>query len=387
MEVLLNGERVALADQPLKAGGQAAVYLVPGRDRFVVKIYREAPGTEQERRLASMLTMAPLGGQATHQSQPPELAWPTALARSPEGSFLGYAMPRFGEPDHVQLVGLFTRSMRLRLFPERADWRFLLGVSWNLAFMTARMHHENLVIGDFSSNNVVVDRDGFITFLDCDSIAFTDAGTSEYFPCLMQTADYCSPERQKGGPATPASDDFALAVLVYQLLTAGNHPFGGVPHDSDSESTVKDNIASNCSYVVQPERVVVPPSIIDPKVLPPALLDLVLAAFGPGAEDPAKRPKAADWLQALDQERARVRVCTAWPRHTYGSHLNACPWCARAIVTGQDLFNATAPPRPMAPQQVSPPVPAPQGARVALIGVGIIAALVFLALLVKLLGG
>lgn len=393
-KVLLNGETVALADEPLKSGGQAAVFPVQGRDRVVVKIYREPQGPEQERRLENMLKMAPLGGRPTHQSQPPELAWPTALARSPGGTFLGYAMPRFGEPDHVQLVGLFTRSTRLRLFPEQADWRFLLGVSWNLAFMTARMHHENLVVGDFSSNNVVVDREGFITFLDCDSIAFTAPATSEYFPCLMQTADYCAPERQKAGPATPATDDFALAVLVYQLLTAGNHPFGGVPRDSDSESTVKDNIAASCSYVVRPDRVVIPRSVIDPKVLPPALLDLARAAFGPGAEDPAARPKAQDWLQALDQERARVRVCTASPRHTYGSHLPGCPWCARTAVTGHDLFNATSPSRPGTMPQTSAPLgwqppakarPSRQEAYIAVIVASVLALLVLMALVASLL--
>src|SRR5262249_31054372 len=154
----------------------------------------------------------------------------------------------FSEPDHVPLLALFTRSGRLRMFPERADWRFLLGVAQNLAFMTARLHHQRLVIGDFSSNNVVVDRDGFITVLDCDSIDFTDPDTGEHFPCLMRTADYCAPELLNGAPATVASDDFALAVLIYQLITCGNHPFGGVPHNSDADSTIKDNIAAGSSY-------------------------------------------------------------------------------------------------------------------------------------------
>jgi DNA-binding helix-hairpin-helix protein with protein kinase domain len=351
LHVLLNGKPVALAPQPIKSGGQAAVYPVLGNDRLVVKIYHEPPDVEQGRRLERMLTMRPLLARPTHKSQLPELAWPTDLARSPDGALLGYAMPRFGEPGHVQLVGLLNRSSRLRLFPEGADWRFLLGVSWNLAFMTTRMHRENLVIGDFSSNNVVVDGDGFVTFLDCDSIAFTDMVTTEHFPCLMQTAEYCSPERQQGAPATKASDDFALAVLIYQLLTAGNHPFGGVPHDSDSESTVKDNISARCSYVVQPDRVVVPRGIIDPSVLPPALLTLAHAAFGPDAENAGRRPEAADWLQALEQERAGVQVCGTWPQHTYGSHLTACPWCARAADTGQDLFVGT-------PAHGGPPVPA-----------------------------
>ncbi|MFC1430905.1 hypothetical protein ACEZDB_09565 [Streptacidiphilus sp. N1-3] len=339
--ILLNTRQVELAEQPLKSGGEAAVYTVVGDDDIVVKLYRDQPGPEQERRLQRMVTMNPLGGRPTDSSQPSELAWPTAPARSPGGEFLGYAMHRFGEPEHVRLVGLFTRSQRLRLFPGRVDWRFLLGVSWNLAFMTARMHHEGLVVGDFSSNNVVVDGNGFVTFLDCDSIAFTDPGSGEYFPCLMQTADYCAPERQRGGPATEASDDFALAVLIYQLLTVGNHPFGGVPHDSDSQSTVKDNIAASCSYVVRPERIIVPRGVIDPTVLPPDLLLLARTAFGPGVTDPAARPSAEAWLRALDAERSRVQVCHVRPHHSYGSHLSACPWCERTDRTGHDDFNQT----------------------------------------------
>lgn len=91
-------------------------------------------------------------------------------------------MRRFGEPAHIRLIGLFTRAQRRKLFPERADWRFPLGAAWNLAFMTARIHHDNLVIGDFSSSNVVVDANGFVTFLDCDSIAFTDPATGSSSP-------------------------------------------------------------------------------------------------------------------------------------------------------------------------------------------------------------
>lgn len=347
--VHLDGKPVTLAELPLKGGGQAAVFPVEGDDTIVVKLYRDRPGPDLERRLTRMLTMSPLTARPTDANQPPELAWPTAMARSPEGEFLGYAMRRFGEPQHVQLVGLFTRAQRLRLFGDRADWRFLLGVAWNLAFMTARMHYDNLVIGDFSSSNVVVDTNGFVTFLDCDSIAFTDPVTGEPFPCLMHTTDYSSPERQSGAAATPESDNFALAVLIYQLLTAGNHPFGGVPHDSTPESTVKDNIAASVSYVVRPEAVVIPRGTVDPSVLPPGLLTLAHTAFGAGVHAPSARPTPEVWLRALDQERSRVQVCPQRPLHSYGSHLPTCPWCTRAAVTGHDVFNVP----------VRPPVPVP----------------------------
>jgi len=385
--VFLDGRPVVLVEPPLKAGGQAAVFAVRGEDDVVVKLYHELPGPDQERRLTRMRTMSPLGGRPLNSAQPSELAWPTALARNAQGTFIGYAMRRFGEPRHVQLLGLFTRAQRLKRFPERADWRFLLGVGWNLAFMTARLHHEGLVIGDFSSNNVVVDADGFVTFLDCDSIAFTDKGTGEVFPCLMHTTDYSAPERQSGSPATAASDDFALAVLVYQLLTAGNHPFGGVPHDSVSQSTVEDNIAASVSYVVRPESVTIPPSTLDPTVLPPELLSLARSAFGPGVHAPAARPTAEAWLRALDNERTRVQQCPDRPLHVYGSHLKACPWCARAATTGHDVFNPpTARPAQTPTATVPPPVtpgaPDPQPTSPLQIAMAVLAAVLVLIVVV-----
>ncbi|MCF3105345.1 hypothetical protein IPZ58_27675 [Streptomyces roseoverticillatus] len=326
------------------AGGRAALYSIEGCADYFVRIYREPLSPHQERKLRRMLTMSPpLGNRPTHEPLSPELAWPTALVKSPDGAVIGYAMHCFGGPDHVLLAGLLTRSGRLRFLPRGAGWQFLLGVGWNLAFIVTRMHHEGLVIGDLSSGNVIVDRSGFVTFLDWDSIDFTDPVTEEHFPSLAWTPGYCAPERQRGGSATAAGDDFALAVLIYQLLTGGDHPYGGVSHGSSSDATVQDNIASGISYVVYPDRVTAPHSTIDPAVLPPALLQLAQAAFGRGAGDPAKRPDSAEWLRALDQERSRIQACTARPGHTYGSHLSACPWCEHADTTGLDIFNPVTP--------------------------------------------
>ncbi|MEV6397170.1 hypothetical protein AB0M39_20740 [Streptomyces sp. NPDC051907] len=362
--VLLDGKPVVLLDPPLGTGLEAGVHPVEGADDLVVKVYYQ-PDDARERRLQRMLALDPLAGQPVDGGQPPELAWPVGLVHGQDGAFLGYGMSRFADPAHIQLTGLFSRDQRLRRFPPDADWRFLLGICWNLSFMTARLHHKGLVIGDFSAKNVVVDQRGFATFLDCDSIGFTDPDTREPFLATLHTPDYAAPERLRGGPGTVQSDDFALAVLIYQVLTAGYHPFGGVPRDSEDDVQISDNITASRSFVVRPESVVIPRGMLDPTVLPPALLALARQAFGPGVEDAAQRPTSLQWLEALEEARAEgaITVCPRRARHAYGSHLTQCPWCDRAEATGHDAFNAPPAPDPLPPPEPpGPELPPPPGA-------------------------
>ncbi|MFF4233442.1 hypothetical protein [Streptomyces sp. NPDC001820] len=361
-KVLLDGRPVVLLDPPLGSGLEAAVHPVEGADDLVVKVYHQ-PDSAREHRLRRMLALNPLAGRPVDGGQPPELAWPVGIVHGTDGGFLGYGMGRFAGPEHIQLMALFSREQRLLRFPAEADWRFLLGICWNLAFMTARLHHEGLVIGDFSAKNVVVDQRGFATFLDCDSIGFTDR--AEPFPATLHTPDYAAPERLLGAPGSTSSDDFALAVLVYQLLTAGYHPFGGVPRDSEDDVQISDNIKASRSFVVRPESVIKPLGMLDPTVLPPAVLTLARRAFGPGLGDTAQRPTSRQWLAALEESREEgaITICPRRPRHAHGAHLTSCPWCDRAESTGHDAFNAPEPARqapfvtPPPPQQPPPPPP------------------------------
>ncbi|MFD4528121.1 hypothetical protein ACFWP7_30155 [Streptomyces sp. NPDC058470] len=129
---------------------------------------------------------------------------------------------------------------------------------------------------------------------------------------------------------------------------------------------------------MRPELVVIPRGTVDPSVLPPELLTLARAAFGPGVQAPAARPTAEAWLRALDRERGLVRVGQNRPLHAYGSHLPTCPWCTRAAVTGHDVFNGPPPvPVPVAPPQEKQPWPV--GLKVALL---ILAVLVLLIIVV-----
>ncbi|MEF9885600.1 hypothetical protein [Streptomyces sp. P9-A4] len=334
-----DGTRVTRVPKPLGMGGQGSVWRLNERADLAAKIYDRIPDGAQLRRLTAMLRADPLAGERLAPGQPPMLVWPVDTIEA-AGSAIGYGMPYLDPAAHTQLSGLLQKPVRLRRFEGRAHWKFLLAVASNLAYMTAELHQQGFVVGDLSSANAVVDGNGYVTFLDCDSFAFTDKLTGESFGCEVFTDDYASPERQRGEPPTRQADDFALAVLVYQLVTGGNHPFDGAPLYGAPEATRKDNIVSGTSFLVDPDRVRVPAQLLAPEVLPPRLVELARRTFGPGMRDPRRRPSSAVWLDALDEARETVVQCADVPDHHYGGHLTACPWCGRRAAGQPDPFVA-----------------------------------------------
>ncbi|WP_306330140.1 hypothetical protein [Streptomyces venezuelae] len=335
--VLGDGTRVTRGPKPLGTGGQGSVWGLKERPDLVAKIYDRPPDDAQLRRIAAMLRADPLAGEELAPGQPPMLVWPVDVVEA-GGRPVGYAMPLLDPAEHTSLSGLLQKRVRLRRFDGRAHWKFLLAAASNLAYMTAELHQQRFVVGDLSSSNAVVDPNGFVTFLDCDSFAFTDALTGESFGSDVFTDDYAGPERFSGEPPTRHSDDFALAVLVYQLLSAGNHPFDGAPLHGADEATRKDNIQAGTSFLVHPARVRTPLQLLPPEVLPPRVVELARRAFGPGVRDPRRRPSSAAWLEALDEARSAVVQCGVVPEHHHGGHLTSCPWCARTTGGYSDPF-------------------------------------------------
>lgn len=345
-EVFLLGPQgprsLALSGSPLGIGGQARVYALADDPTQVVKIYR-TPSEDRANRVLHMMLAHSAEDFIVGTNHHPVLVWPSALVHNADGQAVGYVMRRVGPPDQRQLFALFSRRQRAANFPD-ANWRFLVGVGRNLAGLVAQLHRQDLIVGDLSHSNLMVSTDGFVTLLDCDSIQFRHNGN--FFPCGTLTMEYAAPEIQldMNTPRSAATDDFTLAVLVCRLLTAGDHPFIGHPVELASEDpSPGENIRLGLSYLVRPSAVQVPAETVDISVLPPAVASLAQQAFGLGIGDPAKRPKAAMWHEALRREWSTAQTCHRRPHHTYGAHLTACPWCTRLAAGQSDPFNPPAP--------------------------------------------
>jgi DNA-binding helix-hairpin-helix protein with protein kinase domain len=355
-EVLLAStprQRLTLSPRPIGEGGQATVFGVDADPGLVVKLYHE-PTAEIERRLESMLLLAhPDQFIGENGSRHPVLTWPSAMVMDVDGGrVIGYAMRRVGYPDFLPLGTLFNPVQRQERFPD-ISWRFLVGVARNLAGLVAALHDRDLVLGDISHANLVVSQNGYLTFLDCDSMAFTDPRSGERFPCLFLTPEYAAPELQRDASheRSAATDDFSLAILVCRLLLLGDYSHMGIRvGGGDEDADAARNIADGYSYLVRPEEMRLPPGTFDHGLLPPPVLGLAQGAFGNGHLDQTARPTADEWLVALDDAMASIAVCADERYHAYSGHLAGCPWCARVQNGGRDAFPSPDTPPPAPPK-------------------------------------
>lgn len=221
MEVFDRHGRPVRLGPRLGQGGEGAVYEVVDRPGLVAKWYHWPAPPVQAEKLATMLR---LPGEPLRRVA----AWPIdTLHPQSGGACQGLLLPRVAGHQPIHL--LYGPRSRLAAFP-RADWELLVRVAANLAQAFAVVHAAGQVIGDVNQGNVLVGPNGEVKLIDCDSFQIVAGGRR--FPCDVGVSTFQPPELQKlpslrGVVRTANHDDFGLAVLIFQLLLLGRHPFAG----------------------------------------------------------------------------------------------------------------------------------------------------------------
>jgi serine/threonine protein kinase len=152
-----------------------------------------------------------------------------------------------------------------------------------VAYALDAAHEAGLIHRDIKPQNILIGKGDHAYLADFGLIKAPDearlTGTGQF----IGTIDYVAPEQIQGDPATPASDCYALAGVLYECLT------GEVPFPKPSEA------ATLHAHVMSP-----PPTVSERRPdLPPAL-DAVIAEGM--AKDPWSRPSlAAELIQAASR--------------------------------------------------------------------------------------
>lgn len=277
------------------SGGEGAVYEDRNDPVMVIKVLHQQHATpERAAKLQAMCNNPPHNAQA--------LSWPNVLESDANG--LRYRMPMASKGSGTAYRFISANERRqLPKSQQEYEYRTRLGVKIAEAFRW--LHTIHVRIGDVNPSNILVSDDGAVMLIDCDSFQIPGPPGHQPYPCVVGSPEYTAPEiddfqRQF---RSQDSDNFALAVLLYQLLGNGSHPYQGIDASADDAmSNIRERIKDH-RFAHQPRERrwrPTPGQIRSWRAMPEPVRNAFRQAFSPGASH-VGRPAADAWASILEQ--------------------------------------------------------------------------------------
>ena len=325
----------------LGKGGEGAVYALAGEEGLVAKVYHR-PSAERARKLAIMVAHPPQDPTTVpgHRT----FAWPVDLLTEDRagGEVVGFLMTRVS---NVRPIFDFYNPASRRQHSPLFSYFYLHRAARNMAAALGALHVRGYVVGDVNESNFMLEPTALVTVVDTDSLQVRDPDSGASYRCRVGKPEFTPPELQSAVFASfdrvPEHDLFGLAVLLFQTLMEGAHPFAGVYLGPGDPPPLGTRIASGCFPLLHGRAIPFTPAPLTPPfdVLSLNLQRLFMECFDDGARDPRRRPSAATWQAALKDAEADLVACRKNAQHWYGKHRPSCPWCERALaLKGWDPF-------------------------------------------------
>lgn len=301
-------------------GGEGEIYAVQNHTQFAIKLYFPNKLLGKEEKIQEIIPYYP-------DSLRKFGALPIESLYDSRNNFVGFLMD-FVKAEKLPYV--YWQKERNEIFPK-ARWNFLIRVASNVARAVNAMHQNGFVIGDLNESNFLVFSDkekyGTVKFIDCDSFQFQSG--NQRFLCDVGKKEFTAPELQ--GKSLKVwretnQDNFSLAVLIFQILFLGRHPFSGIPagnkHFEVEQSIKEHRFAFGADSKTR--GYLPPPYTTHLEETSNSIEQLFRRAF---LQD-KMRPTAKDWADSLEDLLERnLTVCEENNGHYYPNSLSKCPWC------------------------------------------------------------
>ncbi len=413
----LTGSRgKASVDKATQLGRGATAIVHPARMggySYAAKIFLEGRPFPTAKILAMLANPPSKLSESGSDGTASRLAWPVAILSDEEGRDVGFLMPMVDLKAAYPLDYFYDQTLFKKLrSPNEAALSFKLEVARNLSALVADLHEHGHCFIDMKPQNIRVTLGSHeVCLLDCDGFSIAGpknairlvclacgatnripsskldeepqckkcgadliprqgvkgvqgpAGTR--FPAELLSTDYISPEAFRGN-MSPSSlgeeqDRYALAVLLFQLLNRGTHPFQGIPRDASVDVATNDEKAARGMY---PHGRNPHPSLRPrPHSIHEQFEDGLRALFDQAfVGSSGSRPAAKDWAHKIDQllTSKSLARCDKFPNDV--AHMRfwdkQCPACYLAALPAVKVTPTNLPKTPPSGREI-PPTPAP----------------------------
>lgn len=330
--VTSSGRRLRLGPT-IGKGGEGTIYSVLDDEALAVKIYAQGKEGQKRSKVEAMIA-------DRLSTRSPFVAAPVDTVFA-NGAFIGFAMKKASDSKTIHL--LCIPSDRIVEFPE-ADYRFLVHTAMNYAKAIASVHSLGAIVGDVNESGALVNQKGLVTLIDSDSFQYKSRG--QLYRCVVGKPEYTPPELQKlnlsSVERTVDNDAFGIAVIIFELLFMGRHPFSGIYKGPGNQPTIAEAIQRG-RFAYSPFKSTTmmepPPHVPILADIPPEMASAFQRAFAPkNTTVTLKRPDAAEWVKLLETMEKNIVQCRVNTAHQHFKHAPSCPWCRFEAGLGTILF-------------------------------------------------
>jgi len=208
-----------------------------------------------------------------------------------------YDVGRDGQLYYIVMEYVEGQSLKSLL---RAGTPLPVGEALDLAIQicagVGAAHRGGLIHCDMKPQNILITPDGRVKVLDFGIARALKAKATGSDEITWATPQYAAPEQMQGRPTGPATDVYAIGVILYEMLT-GQLPFQG----QTAQELAAQHVQSSAP----------PPTRWNPQV-PPRVEQIVLQAL---SKEPARRYRSATQLGQLliEYRRTSEQATSAQP--------------------------------------------------------------------------
>jgi len=293
MEVEIGSTSDELGES-LGEGAEGAVYELKQRDDRAVKIFKEDKRGNKREKIETMVQDSMISPE--DQTEIPWTTWPIEVVSRPsDGAILGYVMPYLDTDQHIDAQRYASQNLRWENTSQHQRYKPAI----NLVLTVYWLHQNGYAIGDLSEQNIRV-NDGNVTLIDCDSYSIEESD----FAGQMEAPRYTPPEgRGTTHEEIKQTDQFGVAVHIFQFLMAGFHPYQAVGEGAVDGPLPEAIQQGSFPYGrLRSRNIGPPPRAPDFSQLPKPVRRGFEQCFSKGQNNPSARPSLEKWLAILSNE-------------------------------------------------------------------------------------
>ena len=318
----VDGTKFVLTD--IAGEGAQGVVYNEASDKFLIKLYKKGNPIQEQNKFSKLNWLI-------QQDYPDQFIKPLKLIREP---LVGYVMEKV--KGHTSLNKMLVPSRDVSFTEwynhETGGLRRRLFLGYKIALQFALLHDSNRAYCDISGGNILVNEDPTIAsvcMIDIDNIYIPGGNAGN----VLGTSRYMAPEiMNKSMSPDIFTDDYSLAVILYELLRVG-HPYVGDMVEDGTPDQQTQAYLGLYPYVDDPDTNINRSSQMLPKnaVFTKHLEELFEKTFITGKENRVERTSARDFAVAFLEASNRVMKCPkcgCWHiAKVNKGRQYVCPWC------------------------------------------------------------